>query len=457
MIRARHTLIYVIVLAAIGGYYFYFEIVKPHQKQQAEQLAKKVFQLSIDQVSAIEILTRDKPPVRLAKETQWRINEPIQAEVDGTSLNALLYSLESLQRDQQLTEATSDNLKMFGLQEPALVLRFKTGETWRELFVGDLNPVGDAYYAKTGDGPAIFLMARGNWSIFNKQAHELRRRQLFVFDPPSVTALDVSWQGGEHFGVTKDGTGSWKSPDHADKVIKKSKVDHLLDQIHWLRALDFLADNAEDLKPWGLDPAFVTIKLQLKTNQEVTLQLSLEDSNKRRVAAVASQLPGVVQVVGDILQQVPKDLNSLEDRSLLAFRTEQVTQLIWKFGEQPGHLVYSDKTQWLWQLADGKRKELTQSGQIRALLWALDDAEYENRDAAASPPPPEAHGYLEFWGIQDKLGAICWEKPTTAVPPLSRIWLLPGDGANPLAFQVKPELIRKVEQALVELNNSQPK
>ncbi len=153
-----------------------------------------------------------------------------------------------MQRDKQLTEATDDNLREFGLQEPALVLRFKIGDTWRELIVGDLNPVGDAHYAKTGDSNAVFLMARGNWSIFDKQANELRRRQLFSFDPRSVTALDINWQGGEHILVTKDAAGTWKSPDHADKVIKKSKVDRVLDQVHWLRAVDFLAENSQDMK-----------------------------------------------------------------------------------------------------------------------------------------------------------------------------------------------------------------
>ncbi len=90
MIRARHTLIYVIILAAISGYYTYFEVLKPSQKQEAEQQAKRIFQFRVDQVNALEILVRIKAPVRLVKEIQWRITEPIQAEVDPASLNGVL-------------------------------------------------------------------------------------------------------------------------------------------------------------------------------------------------------------------------------------------------------------------------------------------------------------------------------------------------------------------------------
>jgi hypothetical protein len=454
MIKARHTLIYVIILAAIGGYFYYFEMLKPHQKQQAEQVARKVFQFSIDQVNALEILPRGKPPVRLAKEIRWRISEPITADVDETSLNGMLNALQGLQRDRQVVE-NSDDLKIFGLQEPGLTLRFKSGDTWHELIIGDLNPVGDTHYAKIGDRSAVFLMARGNWSIFDKGAKDLRRRQLFTFEPQAVKAMEINWQRGEHFTVTKDGTGVWKSADQADKVIKKSKVDHVLDQIQWLRARDFLAESTADLKLWELDPPYVTVKLQLNEGQDATLELAQEDQGNKQAAAVASQLGGVVRVEGEILKQLPKDLRSLEDRSLLAFRTDQVKQVIWKFGPRQGHLVQADGSKWVWKLSDGKERELAQSWQVRSLLWELDDAEYEQRDSAASAPPSEAQGYVEFWGSQDKLGAIGWEEPKSAESATVRMWLMPGNGANPLAVQAKAEIMQKMEQKLEELDKSQ--
>jgi hypothetical protein len=455
MIRARHTLIYVIILAAISGYYAYFEVHKPREKQEAEQRAKKVFQFSVDQVNALEILARIKAPVRLVKEAQWRIIEPIQAEVDPASLNGVLNALETLQRDKDLTEALGDQLRAFGLQEPALVLRFKIGDGWRELAVGDLNPAGDAYYAKTGDSNTVFLMARGNWAIFDRQANELRRRQLFSFDPRAVTALDINWQGAEHILVTKDAAGIWKSTDHPDKAIKTSKVDHVLDQVHWLRAVDFLAESPQDLKPHGLDPPLVTVRLHLKEGQEVTLRLSPEDANTRRVVALASQMAGLVQVTGDALNQIPKDHRNLEDRSLVTFNSDRVVRVIWKFGGHQGHLVYSDGTQWMSQSADGKRKDLPQSWPIRSLLWTIGDAEYENRDPTASDPPPDAQGYLEFWGTDEKLGAFCWAKPSSPSGSLLSAWLLADDDAGPVAVQVKAELIGKIEQALTELNKGQ--
>jgi hypothetical protein len=160
-------------------------------------------------------------------------------------------------------------------------------------------------------------------------------------------------------------------------------------------------------------------------------------------------------VEGEILKQLPKDLRSLEDRSLLAFRTDQVKQVIWKFGPRQGHLVQADGSKWVWKLSGGKERELAQSWQVRSLLWELDDAEYEQRDSAASAPPSEAQGDVAFWGSQDKLGAIGWEEPKSAESATVRMWLMPGNGANPLAVQAKAEIMQKMEQKLEELDKSQ--
>jgi hypothetical protein len=455
MIKARHTLIYAVILAAVAGYYSYFEVFRPHQKQQADQVARKVFQFAVDEVNALEILPRGKPPVRLAKEARWQITEPFKADVDETSLNGMLNALETLQRDRQVVE-NSEDIKVFGLQEPALTLRFKSRDAWHELLIGDQNPVGDAFYAKTGERPSVFLMARGNWSIFDKGAKDLRRRQLFTFEPQTVTAIEIAWQGGEHFTVTKDDTGVWRAPDQADKAIKRSKVDHVLDQIHWLRARDFLAEDTADIKPWGLDPPYVSVKLRLKEGQDAILQLAQEDKTKKQVAALASQLGVVVQVEGEILKQLPKDLQSLEDRSLLAFKTDQVRQIFWKFGKHQGHLARGDGAKWVWKLGDGKERELAQSWQIRSLLWELDDAEYERRDESAEAPTMEAHGYLEFWGDLDKLSAISWEQPPSAEGATVLMWLIPGNGARPMAVEMKSEIVQKLDQNLIEFSQSQP-
>ena len=151
-------------------------------------------------------------------------------------------------------------------------IRFKIGDAWQEIRLGDKNPVGDGYYARLTDGASVFLIALGNFTVLNKDLNELRRHQLHL------RAARRDGAGGDLGGrdrllVQKQDDHSWMSPEHPETVIKKSKVDHVLDQIQWLRAKDFIRDDSAGLGEYGLDPAHVTVKLRLKGDREALLRL----------------------------------------------------------------------------------------------------------------------------------------------------------------------------------------
>ena len=179
-------------------------------------------------------------------------------------------------------------------------------------------------------------------------------------------------------------------------------------------------------------------------------------ANRNALGGALQHLGGVVQVEGDVLKQLPKDLRSLEDRSLLEFKAEQAKQIFWRFGERQGHLVQTEGGKWVWKLNDGKEREFVESWQLRAFLWELDDAEYERRDDTAGASTMGFQGYVEFWSGQEKLGAIGWEKPKSADSATVLMWLMPGNGTPPMTVQTKSEIIKKTEQKLTELAQSQP-
>jgi hypothetical protein len=456
MIRARHTFGYLILLAAVAGYFYYFEVVKPQQKSASERIAKKAFHFAVDQVTGLEILVQGGKPLRLAKDGRWRMVEPIASDVDEAELNGLVGTLEGLENERQVV-ASGDDLSPFGLQQPALTVRFKVGDAWHELLLGDKNPVGDAYYAKTGERTAVFLIAQGNWTVFNKGVNDLRRRQLFTFEPRSVIGLQLDWQDGSQVGVTRENDNSWKCQQHPETVIKKSKVDNVLDQLQWLRARDFLADDVAAAAGYGLEPPDVIVKLQLKDNREVTLLLGKEDQSTHRVAALSSELPAIVQVEGSILQELPKDLRTLENRSLLEFKTDQVKQVIWKLAATQGHAIHSGDSKWSLQDAAGKAKELKQSWRIRSLLWELDETTYEQRMRDNPQPPEKPQGTLEFWDSKEKLGALVWGAPVATDAPMVTVWKSTGAGHELQAVQVKAEVIRKLEEKAQDLTNESEK
>ena len=46
-----------------------------------------------DRIQAVEILAKEKKEIRLKKETEWRISDPIQSDTDKVAVDDLLRAL----------------------------------------------------------------------------------------------------------------------------------------------------------------------------------------------------------------------------------------------------------------------------------------------------------------------------------------------------------------------------
>jgi hypothetical protein len=451
----RQSIIYMIVLLLVGGYFYYFEVVNKERKEAAEKEAKLVFHVQSDNVQALSIQAKDKQPVELKKETEWKIVKPLDTDVDKPSIKSFLNALATLESQREVV-ASAEDLKPFGLQEPPFKVLFEAGGQSSELQVGDKNPVGGGYYARVADKPRVFLISDGSWTSLNKGLDELRRRELFSLQSDDISGLEVAWQGGETVRLKRDDDGrTWKSPDHPGVKIKDSKVKNVIEQVQWLRAQKFLADDVKDLDPYGLNVPYVTVKLTLKNEHSAELRLAKKVEAKKQVAALSSELSAVVEVPADIMNDLPKEVLAVEDRSLLSLNKEEVSGVKWKVGETRAELVQTAKEKWELKQGDGELKPLKDSWHVSSLLWDLDEAEYQKK---ADPPPAvpgEPYGRLELWNGAKKLQALIWDKSSEKASDTATLWI-ETDGASPQPVLVGGDQVKKIETDLNGMIQPEP-
>lgn len=445
----RSSLIYLVIFVLVAGYYTYFEVVRKKQKDAAERQAKKLFQFQVDQVQELEILAREKKKLILKKEEQWKIVEPVKAGVDDGALQDLLKSLARVEFDKDIN-ATPGDLKPYGLEESQLKLRWRAGEQWMELLVGEKNPVGGGHYAKASDRPNVVLVSTGIWSALNKNLNELRMKELFSFLTKDVRGLEIARQEGSSVYLQYQEDGAvWKSLEHPELAVKKSKVENILEQLSWLRARSFLENDTVNLKKHGLDPPAITVKVRMKDGKTTEAAFSKPNKEQKTVAAVSSQLPGVAQVEASVTDDLPKDLNALEDRSLLNVKREEIQQIRWVLGEASGHVVQTAEGKW------GRKREgkdlqvLEEPWPVRSLLWDLSDMEFDKKLDPKIPVPDKPYGRLEIWGKDEQLVSFVWEKASEKDPGNVRFWVEQGGMVQPV--QVKAESVSKIEEDLSPL------
>ncbi len=451
--KRRRTIVYLLVLMLLGGYFFYFEVSGKEKREVREKAARKVFQATAAQIGALDIFPKDKAHVRLEKKDGWHIIEPFQGQVDEASVEGYLESLTSLETERRITDSLSD-IALYGLAEPALRIRFQAegAAQWQDLLVGAKNPTGSGYYAKLDDRPEVFLIGTGSWAVLDRGFDELRRRELFTFQPDAVSSVQLLWQGGASLLVDrkKDGSG-WMSPGYADVRIKNSKVENVLEQIGWMKAAGFLQNEVKGIDAFGLDAPAVIVTLQLKDGGKVELRLGKKmDEKKDLLAAYSSELPAVAEVEGGVLKILPRSVRDMEDHSLVSFKPEGIKRIKWRVGEDGGQVEQTAGDKWGVKGADGKSGPLDDAWRVKGVLWELQDCEYDKKLPAVGGSPEKPYAVVELAAENDKSTTVAWQK-LPAGEPVVTLWVN-EKGIGIHAVEVKTETVARIEEKLLQLS-----
>ncbi|HOI93783.1 MAG TPA: DUF4340 domain-containing protein [Syntrophobacter fumaroxidans] len=442
----RQSIVYLVVLLLAGGYFYYFEVVKKSEKESAERESKRVLSFQAGSVKKLEITPAADKSIRIEKDGNWKITEPIEADGDKLTLEGIVASASNLMMMREIAPSPPD-LAPFGLTEPLLKVRVLAEDRWHELLFGENNPTGEGRYAKIASKPNVFLVAEANFNAINKNLKDVRKKDLFAFQLEDVTGLEIAWAGGTVFSVASADEGrTWKSPAAPDVTIKPSKVSNVLEQIRWLKATAFLENRPDNLAAHGLDPAAVTVGIKLRDERSVGLKLGAVDEVKRQVAAVGTELPAVVEVSAGILQDIPKDVKGLEDRSLVSIDWDAVKQFKWRKGDAAGHLVRLDKNKWGVKKDDGQPREFKDSWRAGSLLWDFRDTEFESRIESPGPASVKPWGRVELLDDARVMAVISWDKPAAPVDGLVPVRVEKDGAAGEV--KIKLDALQRIEDDL---------
>lgn len=364
----KKTGIFLLVLVALGAFYYYYEIKGRAEREKAQAEAEKIFSLTSEQVSGIQ-LTKAGKSIKVEKvDKSWRLTEPVADEGDYQANEELLSRLLEATRSRVVEEENSD-LEAFGLKEPALEVTLLTSgeKPAPTLLIGTKNPTGTGYYAKLKDNATLFLISTFLKEDIDKSAFDLRDKTVVSWATDRVTGIEVTTPSlqlkvelqGEEWQITAP------LPTKADK----SKINAFLDQLRSAKIKEFVEENPSDLTQYDLNPAEKTLTLFLGTDKGTkTLFFGKQDQEKKLVYAKRQEKAPVFLVETKLPEALPTSVDDWRDRTVLAFEKEQVEKL---------EIVSPEETIVVTKEADGNWK-LTQpldtpadQGKMNVLLWDL--------------------------------------------------------------------------------------
>lgn len=242
----KNTIILLIVLMGLLGYYYYTQkTAKPSTANVVLNLKKNdIVSISIDQGSA-NLLTLDRI------NGKWEITKPIKYDVDSINLNDLLSTASSLKASRRFSNS---DLKNYGLDNPAYTVYIGLSNNKSiELRIGSKSPVGMAYFVKVSDKPYVYTVQATDVEKFmlsGDYVYQYAQKYIFLTAKDKINKIAYIKSGNE-YPVQKNKDGTWVMNG---KKLNSNDMDQLLDDIVLLQiaGIDVGKSPSKDKYDFGL-------------------------------------------------------------------------------------------------------------------------------------------------------------------------------------------------------------
>jgi hypothetical protein len=285
---------------------------------------EKVLAFDKTKVKELTLSPRDGDAIDLVKEGGvWKMTAPLAVGADSSEADNLVGSLDSLESDE-VAAANPAKLGDFGLETPRLTVAVKiegASEPMKVLF-GDKTPDGNSTYAKLPTLARVVTIPAYTATSFEKKPFDLRDRDVLHVKRDAVKTMEVTGPEGD-YALTKDDKGEWTVTRPVQSKAGRWAVEGLLGTLESLKMESVAAEQAKDLKPFGLDKPARKVTLGLADGGKKTLEIGSSPREKKyHVRDADKQL--VALVPSAIVDDLAKGLGELRAKRLLEVATYEV-------------------------------------------------------------------------------------------------------------------------------------
>jgi len=227
--KVSHTIIAVVILAALGGVFYYLE-QQPAAPSAVEAAKQKVFSFAADQVEEFTIEALNQPAVTVRRAAAagepaaappaggapWAIVAPAEIASDTSEIESFINEIPNLQ-STPVEGDTPLAASEYGLDAPQKTFRFKLrdGQTVA-LLLGNQNITGTSKYGKLDSSPNVFLIETASATVLDKTLFNLRDKRAIpvAVDAARQIEVEFNYKDGAQAGtgrlvLAKQQDGNW--------------------------------------------------------------------------------------------------------------------------------------------------------------------------------------------------------------------------------------------------------
>src|SRR5262249_50748510 len=234
----KNTVILLLLAVAVAVAVYYLEIKPGKPRDEKPDTSKPAFAFNRDEVSSISITRSGETVTVEQRDGKWTITQPVTAQANQSTIDSLVSSLTSAKIERTLA-ASPDQIKSFGLEEPAvsIEIKLKSGET-QQIKLGAKDFSGLSVYAQIAGSSDVAMVPASVLTNSDKSLNDLRDKAIlgvFQFDIKSISLTNENGQ----ISLVKDG-GQWALKKPYDASVEESEINSFLREVTSAEAEEFV-------------------------------------------------------------------------------------------------------------------------------------------------------------------------------------------------------------------------
>lgn len=298
----KTTIALVVLLIAVGAYFYFVEFGKPsNYEAEQEQLAhqadkpagKPLFNdVTAEAINSLTLLHGDTSVTAERVDGKWMQTKPVRFPLNPQILDDIAGQIAGLRYLETIdtTALTAPNDNQMGLDNPRATLICGVGDQTLTIHFGKLSLGGQVYLQVEGDENVYVVNSNLYGALLDKPTTTWRRRTL---DLPTATKAEsavITPGKGEAVGLVR-ADGRWAFDSPKKQRVSQEKVDNWFNNLGRVSISSFVKDNPQRLELYGLSRPYLRIDVGLPDDPDSADAKSLLIGNtdlegKQRYAAI---------------------------------------------------------------------------------------------------------------------------------------------------------------------------
>ncbi len=341
--KFKGTALMAAVFLSLVLYYFFVDLPAEQKEKIEKEYAEKLLPLEMEKVVEFS-LTGNSEPIALKRKApyKWDIIRPLSASGDSPEAEAFISEIENLKKTRVVEENPKD-LSIYGLSPPTLKIYFKFENKNEEtLLIGNESPLGDHLYFKRENHPAV-MMAASSRSRFEKSVYSFRDKTLLNFNTGSIQRIQIL---REKNPLEFKKTGAvWEISGDIRARGDKDAIMNFLQAIQFSRVREFVDENPDSLKSYGLNPPALKLTLENEKGEAHTLSLGNPREGKGYFGKI-NDSQNIVLADTRLFETLSQKTVEFLDKTLLAFDEKEILELSLQSENETIRVVRGESDGW---------------------------------------------------------------------------------------------------------------